>query len=93
MAKKQEFDIHGKTSDELKDTLLDLKKQQFNLRFQRSQGGLANTASLRHVRRNIARTLTAMSPIGPKVKKANIEGDAMVGKKPAAKKATKKSAT
>ena len=82
MAKKQEFDIHGKTGDELKDTLLDLKKQQFNLRFQRSQGGLANTASLRLVRRNIARTLTAISPAGqatpaktaPKAKKVKAEG-------------------
>ena len=38
MAKKQEFDIHGKTGDELKDTLLDLKKQQFNLRFPAQPG-------------------------------------------------------
>ena len=48
-------DLKTKTEDELKDVLLDLKKQQFNLRLQLSQGQLANSAQVKIVRRAIAR--------------------------------------
>ena len=48
-------DVRAKTSDQLKDELLTLKKEQFNLRFQRATGQLENTARVRSVRRTIAR--------------------------------------
>jgi large subunit ribosomal protein L29 len=46
------------TPDQLKDELLRLKKEQFNLRFQRATGQLENTARVRQVRRDIARLKT-----------------------------------
>ncbi|WP_029355709.1 50S ribosomal protein L29 [Bosea sp. 117] len=51
-------DIRTKTADELADELLALKKEQFNLRFQRATGQLENTARVRQVRRDIARIKT-----------------------------------
>ena len=44
----------AKTADELVDQLTDLKKEQFNLRFQRATGQLENTARVRKVRKDIA---------------------------------------
>jgi large subunit ribosomal protein L29 len=46
------------TLDQLDDQLARLKKEQFNLRFQRASGQLENTSRVREVRRNIARVLT-----------------------------------
>lgn len=54
-------DLKTKTMDELKKLLLDLKKKQFNLRFQKSQGQLENTAEIRAVRRDIAKIKTFMT--------------------------------
>ena len=54
-------DLLGKSADELKDELLQLKKEQFNLRFQKASGQLENTARQRQVRRDIARIKTVMS--------------------------------
>lgn len=51
-------ELKGKSVDELKKMLIDLKKQQFNLRFQLSQGHLENTAQIRKTRRDIARVQT-----------------------------------
>lgn len=48
-------DVRAKSSDELNDQLLQLKKEQFNLRFQRASGQLESTARVRTVRRDIAR--------------------------------------
>ena len=53
-------DLRGRTTDELKDQLLTLKKEQFNLRFQRASGQLENTAQVGIVRRNIARIKTIL---------------------------------
>jgi large subunit ribosomal protein L29 len=53
-------DIRPKTLDELKTQLADLKKEQFNLRFQRASGQLENTARVRQVRRDIARIMTIL---------------------------------
>jgi large subunit ribosomal protein L29 len=50
--------VHGMTSDQLSDELVKLKKEQFNLRFQRATGQLENTARVREVRRDIARLKT-----------------------------------
>jgi len=53
-------DLLGKSRDELRDELLALKKEQFNLRFQKASGQLENTARVREVRRDIARIKTVM---------------------------------
>ncbi len=53
-------DVRAKSDDELKDNLLQLKKEQFNLRFQRASGQLENTARSRAVRRDIARIKTVL---------------------------------
>ena len=53
-------DIRTKTADELRDVLVGLKKEQFNLRFQRATQQLDNTARVREVRRDIARVQTIL---------------------------------
>ncbi|RVU33609.1 50S ribosomal protein L29 [Hwanghaeella grinnelliae] len=53
-------DLRQKTEDELNGQLLDLKKEQFNLRFQAASGQLENTARSREVRRDIARIKTLL---------------------------------
>jgi large subunit ribosomal protein L29 len=50
--------IRDKTLDELEDELIRLKKEQFNLRFQKANGQLENTIRVRELRRTIARVLT-----------------------------------
>jgi large subunit ribosomal protein L29 len=53
-------EIRSKTPDELKEQLLDLKKEALNMRFQRASGQLENTARMRAVKRDIARIKTVM---------------------------------
>jgi large subunit ribosomal protein L29 len=53
-------DIRAKTLDELKDELETLKKEQFNLRFQRATQQMESTARVRQVRREVARVKTVM---------------------------------
>jgi large subunit ribosomal protein L29 len=53
-------DLKAMSPDQLQDQLLALKKEQFNLRFQRATGQLENTARVREVRKDIARVLTVM---------------------------------
>ncbi len=53
-------DLRAKSDDELKDQLLALRKESFNLRFQASSGQLENTARKRQVRRDVARIETIM---------------------------------
>ena len=53
-------DLRGKSADELGDTLITLRKEQFNLRFQKASGQLDNTARARQVRRSIARIKTVL---------------------------------
>ncbi len=53
-------DLRGRTVDELNEQLVALKKEQFNLRFQRASGQLENTARVRTVRRDIARIMTVL---------------------------------
>ena len=48
----------GMTLDQLDDQLEKLKKEQFNLRFQKASGQLENTSRVRQVRRDIARVMT-----------------------------------
>ena len=54
-------DIRAKTPDELNGLLLDLRKEQFNLRFQRATGQQENTSRVRVVRRDIARIKTILA--------------------------------
>ena len=51
-------EIRDMTVDQLDDQVVKLKKEQFNLRFQRASGQLENTARVRQVRRDIARIQT-----------------------------------
>ena len=51
-------DARAMTVDQLDDEVLKLKKEQFNLRFQRATGQLENTSRVRVVRRDIARIMT-----------------------------------
>ncbi|HIC79796.1 50S ribosomal protein L29 [Pelagibius sp.] len=53
-------DLRTKSVDELKDTLVNLRKEQFNLRFQQASGQLENTARVRQVRRDISRIKTIL---------------------------------
>lgn len=55
------IEYFNKTNDELKDELISLKKEQFNLRFQKASGQLDNTARMRQVRRDIARVKTILN--------------------------------
>ncbi len=54
-------DFSVKTPDQLKSELVQLQKEQFNLRFQRASGQLENTARVRTVRRDIARIKTFLA--------------------------------
>ncbi len=54
-------DVKLLTKDQLKDEVLKLRKEQFNLRFQRASGQVENTSRIRQIRRDIARLKTAQS--------------------------------
>jgi large subunit ribosomal protein L29 len=54
-------DVRAKTPDQLNDELVSLKKEQFNLRFQRATGQLEKTARVKEVRRDIARIKTILA--------------------------------
>ncbi len=62
-------DVRAMTDDQLTDELVKLKKEQFNLRFQKASGQLENTARVRQVRRDIARikTMQQSRPAGASV--------------------------
>lgn len=72
-------DLRAKSADELKQELLNLRKEQFNFRFQKATGQLENTGRIRLVRRDIARIKTILAELKQ-------------GKAPAAKPAAKKAA-
>ena len=54
-------DARAMTVDQLDDEVLKLRKERFNLRFQRATGQLENTARVREVRRDIARVKTVLT--------------------------------
>ena len=54
-------DIRAKTADEVGTMLLDLRKEQFNLRFQRATGQTEGVGQVKKVRRDIARVKTIMA--------------------------------
>ncbi|CUX79524.1 MAG: LSU ribosomal protein L29 RpmC [Roseibaca calidilacus] len=54
-------DLRSKTPDQLRDELVALKKEAFNLRFQKATNQLENTARIRQVRRDAARVSTILN--------------------------------
>ena len=54
-------ELHDKTPDQLRDELVNLKKESFNLRFQQATGSIENTARMRQVRRAAARVKTILN--------------------------------
>ena len=88
-------DIRAMTIDQIDDEVLKLKKEHFNLRFQRASGQLENTARVREVRRDIARLKTVAQSKRPgtaatgATKPAAAERPARRATKGASKRATK----
>jgi large subunit ribosomal protein L29 len=58
MAEIKVGDIRAMSPDQMEDAILNLKKERFNLRFQRATGQLENTSRMRETRRDIARIKT-----------------------------------
>lgn len=54
-------ELRAKTPEQLREDLVALKKEQFNLRFQQATGQLENTARMRIVRRDAARVLSVLN--------------------------------
>jgi len=81
-------DVRMKTDKELETRLTDLRKEQFNLRFQKATGQLANTARVRHVRGEIAKIQTVIGERkksgGQAVKGASAKKETKSAKKSAA---------
>ena len=87
-------DIRAMTIDQIDDEVLKLKKEHFNLRFQRASGQLENTARVREVRRDIARLKTVAQSkrsgaATGSTRPAATERPARRGTKGASKRATK----
>lgn len=61
MAMTKSADVRAKSDDELQEMLLGLRKEQFNLRFQRATGQLEALSRVREVRRDIARVKTVQT--------------------------------
>lgn len=77
-------DLRSKTIDELVKLIIDLRKEQFNIRFQKAQGALENTAQVRVNRRIIARAKTILNQ-KRKEETAAQDNKKSAAKKPAAK--------
>ena len=59
-------ELKNKTIDQLKSILIDLKKESFNLRFQKANGQLENTSRVKVVKRSVARVLTLINNLSKK---------------------------
>ena len=91
--------MRAKSADELKEMVMELRKEQMTLRFQKTGQQLEKTHTLRDVRGNIARAktlmneqklgITAKKATAPKAKAPKADKEETAAKKPAAKKATK----
>jgi large subunit ribosomal protein L29 len=80
-------DVRALTLDQIEDEVLKLKKEQFNLRFQRATGQLENTSRVRVIRRDVARLKTIASQ-----KRAGMPEPAAKAETPAPKKTTRRKA-
>lgn len=85
-------DVRAMSPDQLDEEVLKLKKEQFNLRFQRATGQLENTSRVRVLRRDIARikTIAAQKRVGEEGKGANKDAKASKKSKTAASAKSKK---
>jgi large subunit ribosomal protein L29 len=61
-------DLRQKSAAQLKDQLIDLRQEQFNLRMQRSQGQLTQSHQFRKIRRDVARIKMVMGDLAKKAK-------------------------
>jgi large subunit ribosomal protein L29 len=68
MAEMKVADIRAMSPDQMEDAVLNLKKERFNLRFQRATGQLENTSRMREARRDIARIKTIAAQLRAKKK-------------------------
>ena len=68
MAQMKVADIRAMSPDQMDDAVLNLKKERFNLRFQRATGQLENTSRLREARHDIARIKTIAAQVRAKKK-------------------------
>ena len=68
MAEMKIADIRAMSPDQIDDAIVNLKKERFNLRFQRATGQLENTTRLREARRHIARIKTVAAQTRAKKK-------------------------
>ena len=59
-------ELKNKTIDQLNSILTDLKKEAFNLRFQKANGQLENTSRVKVVKRSVARVLTLINNLSKK---------------------------
>lgn len=80
-------DLRSKTADQLEQSLVDLRKEQFNFRFQGATGKIEDTSRIRIVRRDIARVKTLLNEM-----KSGKKAAAPKAKKPAKPAAAKKKA-
>ena len=88
MAPMKVEDIRAMSDDQKDDAVLNLKKERFNLRFQRATGQLENTARVRLVRRDIAR----LSTVAAQKRREPASTPAAAKPKAAPKRASKKKA-
>ena len=84
-------DVRAMTVDQIDDEVLKLKKEQFNLRFQRATGQLENTSRVRVIRRDIARlkTISVQKRVGMPAPEPKAAAAAEAAPKPAKKKSAK----
>ena len=68
MAEMKTADIRAMSPDQMDDAVLNLKKERFNLRFQRATGQLENTTRMKEARRDIARIKTVAAQLRAKKK-------------------------
>ena len=68
MAEMKVEDIRAMTDDQRDDAVINLKKERFNLRFQRATGQLENTSRIKEARRDIARIKTVAAQVRAKKK-------------------------
>ena len=68
MAEMKTADIRAMSPDQMDDAVLNLKKERFNLRFQRATGQLENTSRIKEARRDIARIKTVAAQVRAKKK-------------------------
>lgn len=68
MAQMKTADIRAMSPDQMDDAVVNLKKERFNLRFQRATGQLENTSRMREARRDIARIKTVAAQARAKKK-------------------------